>query len=133
MAPEFALEAKLTFDRVIESFTDGGADEHLYPRDRRAVFGIPVLPIAGRNLDQGNAWIVFAFGEPGLNNRFPELFDLFFVARDTGRSVQDEEVGMRGTLKVESDFRVKRDFLILMAIVGAIRWGCCWLIEFIPE
>lgn len=80
---------------------------------------VPVIAGPGRDLDDGDARIVLALGEPGLEHRVPQLLDARLVLRDLGVAVQLQEAGMLARLEEQLDARIGLQFLVLVAVDAA--------------
>lgn len=116
---KYRSELKAALDGIVERLTDGGADKHLHSSDGGAVLRVPVISVVRCDLDDGDAGIVLAFGEPSFNDWLPELLDPGFVARNAGVAMQDKKVGMNGSLKIKGNGRVASELFVLVAVVGA--------------
>ena len=79
----------------------GGAQDHFDAGDDVAVFVVPIVAAGGCDLHDGDARVVLAFGEPGFEDGFPELFDAGRVARKGGGADEVEKIRMGGALKEE--------------------------------
>ena len=110
------LHADFSFDGVVEGLARGGAENHFDAGNDVAVFVVPVVAAGGGDLDDGDAGVVLAFGEPGFEDGFPELFDAGGVAGKGGGAGEMEEIGMGGALEEEIDLGLAIEFLDGVAI-----------------
>ena len=110
------LHPDIAFNGVVEGLAGGGADNHFDPGDDIAMFVVPVVAAAGGDLHDGDARIVLAFGEPGFEDGFPQLFNAGGVAGKGGVADEVEEIGMGGALEEEINLGLAVEFLDGVAI-----------------